>query len=280
MRIDAHQHFWRFRPADYPWMSEGMSVLRRNWLPADLAPLLRDAGFDASVAVQARADEAETDFLLGLADETRSIAAVIGWVDLRSDHLEHRLAHWRAKPKLKGFRHQVQDEADAAAFLADAKFLRGVRLLQERRHVYEVLVFSHQLPAAAGFCVAADRHLLVLDHCGKPAIRAAEHDTWRAKLEPFRQLKHVLCKLSGLVTEAMQPDGHCDARNIPRYLDTAFEIFGPERVLFGSDWPVCLLAASYEDVYRSVDDWASRLTHDERAALFGGNAARCYGIAA
>jgi L-fuconolactonase len=278
MRIDSHQHFWRYRGADYPWMGEGMAVLKRDWLPRDLKPLLEQHRVDACIAVQARASEAETDFLLGLASEHEWIAAVIGWVDLIADDLEVRLARWQANGKLVGFRHQIQDEADAAAFLASAAFLRGVARLQSAHRVYEVLVFSHQLGAAAQFCARLDRYRLVLDHAGKPVIRDGEHAAWRERLSPFRDMPHVLCKLSGLVTEAVRDDGTWDEAAIARCLDIALEVFGPARVMFGSDWPVCLPAAPYGSVYRIIESWAARLSPGEREDLFGANAARCYGL--
>lgn len=278
MRIDSHQHFWRYRAADYPWMGDRMAVLKRDWLPGDLKPLLEQHRLDGCIAVQARASEAETDFLLDLADEHRWIAGVIGWADLTAEDLEVRLARWQSRSKLAGFRHQVQDEADAAQFLDAPAFLRGVARLQATRRVYEVLVFSHQLDAASAFCAKLDRHWLVLDHAGKPVIREGERYSWRVRLLPFRDMPHVLCKLSGLVTEALRCDGTWDEGAIGRCLDAALEIFGAERVMYGSDWPVCLLAAPYENVYRIVERWAARLSPSERENLFGATAARCYGL--
>ncbi|MGH8264210.1 MAG: amidohydrolase family protein [Steroidobacterales bacterium] len=280
MRIDSHQHFWRYRAADYPWMSDGMTVLKRDWLPRDLKPLLEQNRFDSCIAVQARTSEAETDFLLGLASEHPWIAAVIGWADLTAEDLEVRLARWQERSKLAGFRHQVQDETDAAAFLDAPPFLRGVARLQAARRVYEVLVFSHQLDAASRFCARLDRHWLVLDHAGKPVIREGERYSWRVRLLPFRDMPHVLCKISGLVTEALRGDGTWDEAAIGRCLDVALEIFGAERVMYGSDWPVCLLAASYDNVYRIIERWAARLSPSERENLFGATAARCYGLKA
>ena len=278
MRIDSHQHFWRYRAADYPWMSDGMTVLRRDCLPRDLKPLLERHHFDACIAVQARGSEAETDFLLGLASDNDWVAAVIGWIDLTADDLEARLARWQSSGKLAGFRHQVQDEADAAAFLEATPFRRGVARLQASRRVYEALVFAHQLDAASRFCAKLDRHWLVLDHAGKPAIRTGEHEAWRKRLQRFRDMPHVLCKLSGLVTEAVRGDGTWDEAAIERCFDAALDIFGAERVMYGSDWPVCLLAASYDNVYRIIERWASRLTPRERENLFGATAARCYAL--
>ncbi len=277
MRIDAHQHFWRYDATAYPWMDAGMGVLKRDWLPTDLRPLLDAQGIAACIAVQARADEAETGFLLELADEHAWIAAVIGWVDLRADDLDARLGRWTGRSKLAGFRHLLQDDPDVAATLADPAFNRGVAALQVRGQVYEVLVRgADQLARTPAFCAHHDRHWLVLDHLGKPAIGGGEDDAWRMALGELAAMPHVACKVSGLVTEGVGDGINSDA--IRRYLDTALELFGPQRLLFGSDWPVCLLRADYAEVAALVADWSRTLSADERAALWGGNAARCYGL--
>jgi L-fuconolactonase len=276
IRIDAHQHFWRYRAADYPWMGEGMDVLRRDHLPQQLRPLLDAHGITGCIAVQARATEAETDFLLDLAREHDWIMAVIGWVDLRADDLEQRLARWDGQGKLAGFRHLLQDEADVPAVLADESFNRGVTTLQARGQIYEVLVRAPQLADVPAFCARHDRHWLVLDHLGKPAIGGDGDAQWRERLRQLAALPHVLCKVSGLVTEI--GDRAMDADVLHRYLDAALELFGAQRLMFGSDWPVCLLKAEYAQVFDILERWAARLGRDEQAALWGGTAARCYGL--
>ena len=275
-RIDAHQHFWRYRAADYPWMGDGMDVLRRDHLPQQLRPLLDAHGIAGCIAVQARAVEAETDFLLDLAREHDWIVAVIGWVDLRVDDLQRRLARWDGRDRLAGFRHLLQDEADVPAVLADAAFNRGVAALQARQRVYEVLVRAPQLAAVPAFCARHDRHWLVLDHLGKPAIGGDGDVQWREHLRQLAALPHVLCKVSGLVTETGERAVDVDV--LHRYLDIALELFGAQRLMFGSDWPVCLLKAEYAQVFGIVERWAARLSRDEQAALWGGTAARCYGL--
>lgn len=275
-RIDAHQHFWRYRAADYPWMGDGMDVLRRDWLPQDVRPLLEAHGFDGCIAVQARAEEIETDFLLELAGTHDWIAAVIGSVDLRADDLEHRLARWEGRARLAGFRHLLQDEVDVPAFLADAAFNHGVATLQARGQVYEVLVCASQLADVPAFCARHDRHALVLDHLGKPAIGGDGDAQWREYLRQLAALPHVACKLSGLATEV--GDRAVDASDLHRYLDIALELFGAQRLMFGSDWPVCLLKAEYAEVFAIVQQWAARLSADEQASLWGGTAVRCYGL--
>lgn len=278
MRIDAHQHFWRYRAEDYPWMDADMEVLRRDWLPDDLRPLLEEQRVGSCIAVQARTSEAETDFLLMLATQYPWIAGVVGWVDLRADDLEQRLARWQDAPGLVGFRHLVQDEPDVDAFLSDARFRRGVRQLQNSDLVYEILVHVHQLESVVPFCSGCDGHWLVLDHLGKPAIRDHDHSLWRRSVLPLASMPHVACKISGLVTQATDAAGQFKPDQLQRYLDTALEIFGAQRLMFGSDWPVCLLAAPYARVAAIVEGWAARLSMSERQGIWGETARRTYGV--
>ena len=277
-RIDAHQHFWRYDAAAYPWISADMPALRRDRLPADLKPLLDAQRIDACIAVQARADEAENEFLLRLADENPWIAAVIGWVDLFADDAGERLARWKQHPRLAGVRHLLQDDADVAATLADPRFDRGVHAVQAHGLVYDVLVRgAAQLAQTPAFCARHDKHWLVLDHLGKPEVGGNDDARWRTALNELAAMPHVMCKASGLVTEVVGwPTG---AATLRPYLDAALEAFGPQRLMFGSDWPVCLLRDDYAAVAAIVDDWANTaLSVEERAALWGGSAARCYGV--
>jgi L-fuconolactonase len=276
MRIDAHQHFWRYRREDFPWMDARMDVLQRDWLPQDLRPLLDMHRIDACIAVQARADEQETDFLLGLAAAHPWIAAVVGWVDLRADDLTHRLERWQHDGRLAGFRQLLQDEADVPGTLADAAFERGISLLQAQGKVYEVLVRAPQLAAVPAFCARHDRHWLVLDHLGKPAIGGAHDADWQRHMHRLAAMPHVVCKLSGLVTEVIDPA--ISEAQLHAYLDQALAWFGADRLMFGSDWPVCLLKEPYAQVYAIVQRWAAQLSASEQQALWGGTAARCYGL--
>lgn len=276
-RIDAHQHFWRYAAADYPWIGAGMDALRRDRLPQDLRPLLDAQGIGACIAVQARADEAENDFLLGLAEAHAWIAAVVGWVDLFADDAAERIAHWRQRPGLAGFRHLLQDDPDPAATLSDARFGRGIAALQAQDLVYDILVRGPaQLAAVPAFAARHDRYWLVLDHLGKPAIGGEGEAEWRRQLRRLAAAPHVLCKLSGLVTEVATAQIDPDA--IHRHLDAALEAFGAERMMFGSDWPVCLLRADYAEVVALVEGWAARLSPAEQGQLWGDTAARCYGL--
>jgi L-fuconolactonase len=288
VRIDTHQHYWRFEPASYPWIDDGMAVLRRDRLPADRLPLMRACGVSASLAVQARDELAETEALLAWSESDASVAGVVGWADLREDGLAARLDAWRGRQRLRGFRHLLQDEPRLAQLLDDPSFNRGVAQVQQRGYVYDVLVFDHQLPLVTGFCARHDRHWLVLDHCGKPQLRGWLDDPligqrWSACLRQLAALPHLACKLSGLVTETAW-------RQAPRLspahtgivfecFDRALEVFGPRRLMFGSDWPVCELAAPYETVAGLAQGWAaSRLSTDEQRDFWAGTAIRCYGL--
>lgn len=259
-------------------MNADMEVLRRDWLPTDLRPLLEQQRLDHCIAVQARTSEAETDFLLMLSTQYPWIAGVVGWVDLRADNLERRLERWHDASNLIGFRHPLQDEPDVAAFAGDRKFHRGVRALQQRSLVYDVLVYAHQLGAVSTFCAHHAGHWLVLDHLGKPAIRGPDHDSWRRDLQRLAAMPHVACKVSGLVTEALDAAGQLNTDNLHRYLDTALELFGAQRLMFGSDWPVCLLAAPYARVAALIDSWTAQLSPPERSAIWGGTAQRVYAL--
>lgn len=288
MKIDAHQHYWHYQAQDFPWIDARMPVLQRDFLPSDCAPAMQACGIDAVVAVQARSAPQETDFLLQLAAQDPRIAGVVGWVDLRASGLEAQLDRWAGCAALRGFRHLLQDEADIAALVGSPAFNRGVALLQTRGHVYDVLVFDHQLPAVLDLCAWHDRHWLVLDHVGKPAVRdwfrnAEASERWCACLRELAAMPHVLCKLSGLVTEADWPQSGgvqpAERRAIQACFDQALQAFGPQRLMFGSDWPVCQLAAGYEAVHALAQEWAaSRLTAQEQQAFWAGNAVRCYGL--
>ena len=276
LRLDAHQHFWRYDAAAYPWIGRDMTGLRRDFQPADLRPLLDAAGFDGCIAVQARACETETDQLLALAESYPWIHAVVGWVDLCADDLEQSLERWAQAPALRGFRHQLQDEPSPADFMQNPGFNRGLNTLQRRGLVYEVLIKAPDLPAATALCQQHDQHAMVLDHLGKPDVQAKDLKTWARQLAPLAALPHVSCKLSGLISEAHWQDWQ--SAQLTPYLETALQLFGPERLMFGSDWPVCLLASEYADTCSLVDSALHRLSTSQQAAIRGGNACAIYGI--
>lgn len=279
MMIDAHQHFWRYDPVAYAWIGPGMEVLARDWLPADYAELRERHGIAATIAVQARGEEADTEWLLAQARAYPWIAGVVGWVDLRAADAAARLAHWQSQGPLVGVRHQVQDEADPAAYLADTAFNAGVAAVQQAGLVYEVLLRHDQLHAARAFCARHAAAPLVLDHLGKPDISgdATAFARWEDQMRALAALPHVHVKISGLVTEAgRDAHGALDRAGIVRHLDAVLALFGAERLLFGSDWPVCQLAVPFEDVLALARDWAAPLPDAERDAIFGGNAGNIY----
>jgi len=273
VRIDAHQHFWRYDAAEYEWIDESMTAIRRDFLPEDLQKEMRTAGFDASVAVQARQSLDETRWLLGLADEHPFIAGVVGWVDLQSDVVEAQIEAVR-HPKLVGVRHIVQAEADG--FLARPAFRRGIAALERHGLAYDILVYARQLREAIPFAAAFPEQRFVLDHLGKPDIRAGAFDSWRRDLDRFAALPNVWAKLSGLVTEA---DWRRWTRaELHRYVEAAFDAFDADRLMIGSDWPVCTVAGTYTDVMEVVTTALERRSAAERDAVLGGTAAKFWNL--
>jgi L-fuconolactonase len=275
VRIDAHLHFWRFVHSEFPWIQDGMKPLQR-----DLEPSLLEAEFDrqciaGGIAVQARCRTQETDYLLSLSETHPVIQGVVGWVDPRDRHLARHLDTFEDHARLVGFRHLIQDEADPIGYLQDVRFTAGLATLQSRGYVYDLLIRESQLAVAARACAACDAHWIVLDHLAKPDIQRGDFAPWRTGLEAFKALPHVVAKLSGLVTEAGTRQSDQD---FEPYLEAALDVFGPSRLMFGSDWPVCLLAASYERVCELIKTWSNRLSSDERARLWGATAARVYGL--
>jgi L-fuconolactonase len=272
-RIDAHQHFWHYDPVEYKWIDGTMAALQRDFLPADLEPGLRGAGFDACVAVQARQTLEETRWLLELADAHDFVAGVVGWVDLQAPDVRAQLEPFRGRPKLVGLRHIVQAEPDDR-FLLRPEFLRGVATLRDLGLAYDILIYPRHLPVAVEFAQRLEGHRLVLDHLGKPDIRGGEIQEWRRHLRVLAACGHVMAKLSGLVTEAdwhaWTPDG------LRPYLDVAFECFGYERLMIGSDWPVCTVAADYGRTMRVVTEYLRGRPAAEQDAVLGGNAARLW----
>jgi len=253
-----------------------MEVLARDFLPADLEPLLAARGIDGTVAVQARQSLEETRWLLELADGHPFIKGVVGWVDLRSTHVADQLARFASHPRFVGVRHVVQDEADPRFLLGDA-FRHGIARVAEAGLVYDLLLLAPQLPAATELVGLCPDQPFVLDHLAKPPIAAGDLDPWRGDLRALARHPHVCCKLSGMVTEARLRRWR-RADFLP-YLETALEAFSPARLLFGSDWPVCTLSADYGEVAGIVEDFLGALSADERGAILGGTAARVYGLA-
>lgn len=272
-RIDAHQHFWQYQPERDAWITDDMRVIQRDFLPQDLQPLLQQQGFDGCVVVQSDQTEAENEFQLANAAAHNFIRGVVGWVDLRADNVAERLAHYSQFPKLKGFRHVLQGETDRALMLRPA-FQRGIRALSAHGFTYDVLIFPDQLGYAAELAAAHPSQPFVLDHIAKPYIKRGEIDGWKRDIQQLAAHDNVWCKVSGLVTEAdWQSWQPADFRP---YLDVVFEAFGPQRVMFGSDWPVCLVAGQYGQVVDLVQQHLQGFSADEQRRFWGDNAARFY----
>lgn len=274
MRIDAHQHFWTFDPARHAWIDDTMTPLRRDFGPADLRPHLRAHGIDGTVLVQVQQTEEETLEFLELADAHAFIRGVVGWVDLRAIDVERRLEAFAGFDKLKGFRHIVQAEADD--FLLDTAFGRGIQALGPLGFTYDLLVLPRHLPAAVRFVEAFPDQRFVLDHIAKPLMKAQVLEPWAQHLRALAAHPNVWCKVSGLITEA--DHATWTPADVSPYLDVVLDAFGCERLLFGSDWPVCLLAGTYGQVVELVASYLQDRTPAERAAVFGENAVRCYGL--
>ncbi len=277
MKIDAHQHFWRYNAQEYGWIGPEMAGLKRDFLPPDLLPLLRDAGLQGCVAVQARQTVQETAWLLELAEEHPFIKGVVGWVDLCSPAVEEQLMRFCAWPKFRGVRHVLQDEADDR-FMLRPEFRRGLSLLARYNLTYDLLLFPRHLPIACELVAQFPQQPFVLDHIAKPFIQRGELQPWADDLRRLAALPNVWCKVSGLVTEA---DWRSWRREDFRpYLDVVFEDFGAQRLMFGSDWPVCTLAARYEQVVDLIAQYARHLSPAEQAALWGGTACAFYRLRA
>ncbi len=275
MRIDAHQHFWRYNPQDYDWIDESMSALRRDFLPRDLKPDLDAAGFDACIAVQARQTLEETRWLLELADQHPFIAGVVGWVDLRAETVREELAELCKNPKLVGVRHVVQGEPDDR-FLLRADFMRGIAALEEFNITYDILILPRHLPVAVKFVQCFPRQRFVLDHLAKPFIKAGTIEPWASHIRELAKFPNVFCKLSGMVTEAdwkgWKPD------HFRPYLEAAFEAFGPDRLMIGSDWPVCQVAGSYAQVMSLVRKFMERNSGGALENILGATAQKFWGL--
>lgn len=271
IRIDAHQHFWIYNPSEYGWIDDSMSALRRNFLPDDLKPELENSDFHGSVTVQVRQTIEETRWLLELAERSPSILGVVGWADLRSPDIRSQLKVLARNPKLVGIRHIVQSEPDDR-FLLRPDFLRGISALEEFDLAYDVLIYTKHLPVAAEFVEQFPRQRFVLDHLAKPPIRRGEIDSWAHGIRRLAKFPNLFCKLSGLVTEADWQ--HWQPAHIAPFLDVAFESFGPDRLMIGSDWPVCLLAAPYARAVNVVKTYLMALKAERQDAVLGGNAQR------
>ena len=275
MKIDCHQHFWIFDPVKHAWIDDSMTVLQRDFTPDHLQPLLNQHDIDGSIMVQVDQSEQETRSMLALADATPWIKAVVGWVDLKAPDIDKRLQHYTENKKLKGFRHIVQAEPDDD-FLLQADFQRGIACLTKYNYIYEILVYPKQLPAAIKLVESHPQQKFVLDHIAKPLIKAGAIEPWATHIKTLAEFDNVTCKVSGIVTEADHK--HWTRADIFPYLDIVFTAFGTDRLIFGSDWPVCLLAGSYHQVIDLFNSYSEQFSKTEKQKLYGENAVSVYGI--
>ncbi len=273
MHLDSHVHFWQYIPAEYGWIDDTMAPLRRDFMPEDALAVMRPAGIDACVVVQVRQTLGETRWMLQLADQHPFIAGVVGWVDLQSEDLDTQIESV-AHPKLVGIRHIVQAERDD--FLLDDRFRRGVEHLARHGLAYDILIYARQMPAAIDFASRLPGVRLVLDHLGKPEIKRNGFDSWRRDLDRLAAIPHMCAKLSGLVTEADW--NRWTIEDLHRYVNAAIDAFGPERLMFGSDWPVCTLAAPYGRVIEIIRRAIDGRPQSEQDSIFGGTARRLWNL--
>lgn len=274
MLIDSHQHFWFYTPERDTWITDDMAVIRRDFLPADLEPVLQANGIDGCVAVQADQSEAETILLISLANAYSFIKGVVGWVDLRANDLYDKLETYSQYEELKGFRHVAQAEPDD--FLSRPEVIRGIGQLAAFDFTYDILIYPNQLKAALHLVREVPEVKFVIDHLAKPNVKKGEITRWSNWMTEIAKQPNVSCKLSGMVTEA---DWHgWSKKDFFPYLDVAFKAFGPDRLLFGSDWPVCLVAADYTQVKTLVEEYVQPWGDEVRGKVFGGNAIGFYGL--
>lgn len=275
MRIDAHQHFWKFDAVRDNWITDEMNAIRKDFLPSDLQPELQRENIDGCVAVQANQSEEENEFLLSLAYENKLIKGIVGWVNLQADDIEERLFFYAVKKIIKGFRHVLQGEANRALMLTPS-FSKGIAKLETFGFTYDLLILPDQLKYLPGFVQQHPEQKFVIDHMAKPDIKSGEIEDWKKEIRLVAQQPNVWCKISGMVTEA-------DWKawlplHLTPYLDVVWEAFGADRIMFGSDWPVCLVASSYQRWVAVMKEYTATFSDDERAMFWGKNAVSFYGL--
>ena len=275
MKIDAHQHFWKYNATTHDWIGDDMASIRRDFMPADLAPVLKENGIDGCIAVQADQTEAETEFLLELADAHSFIKGVVGWIDLQAPEISGKLQQWCAHPKFKGVRHILQGEQQRDLMLKPS-FLHGIGQLAALGITYDILIFPDQLQFIPEFVSRFPDVNFVIDHIAKPDIKRGQIGEWKRELELVALYDNVSCKISGMVTEAdlklWKP------ADFKPYLDVVVDTFGMNRIMYGSDWPVCLAAGNYTRVLDVVQSYFSTFSIHEQDLFFGQNAIRFYGL--
>ena len=275
MIIDSHQHFWNYEPEKHSWIDDEMSVIRRDFLSDDLQKVFTENGVDACVAVQADQTTEETDFLISIAENNNFIKGVVGWVDLRSESIEEDLLKYKKYDVVKGFRHVVQGEQDHN-FMLRPEFLRGIELLGKYDLCYDILIFPHQLGATLELVKKFPNQKFVIDHIAKPYIKDGFFEGWAVMMREIAKHQNVYCKISGMITEADYKTW--TPEQVHPYMKLVFESFGASRVMYGSDWPVCLVAGNYSMVKALVTDFITDLSQEQQNAIMGGNAAKFYNL--
>ena len=273
--IDAHHHLWKYDPDQYPWMSGSMDRLRRDHGLDDFKDIVQPLGVTGSVAVQARQMVEETGYLLDLAEDDDFVRGVVGWLPLVAADIENRLDRFSQRPKLKGLRHVLHDEHDPFYMLRD-DFNNGIAALKHHALTYDLLIFADHLPQTLTFVDRHPEQVFILDHIAKPSIASGAVEPWKSGLGDLAKRDNVVCKISGMMTEAVW-DGWSDSDFVP-YLDIVLEAFTPQRVMFGSDWPVMTMAGGYADWMRIVRNWSARLSESEANAIRMSTANRVYGL--
>lgn len=275
LKIDSHQHFWIYDSVRDSWITDDMAVLRADYMPSTLLPELQQHHFDGCVVVQSDQSPAENLFQLKNAENHSFVKGVVGWVDLQAVAIEDQLADLKQHAKLKGFRHILQGEKDRALMLKP-EFLNGISKLQAHGYTYDILIFPDQLKYATELAIKFPDQPFVLDHIAKPDIKAGTIEEWKKDIIALADCQNVSCKVSGMVTEADWK--HWTEADFTPYLDVVFEAFGIERVMYGSDWPVCLVAASYQQTLGLMEVYTSQLSSVEQGLFWGGNATKFYNL--
>ena len=273
MKIDSHQHFWKFNTTEFGWIDQSMKILQRDFLPSDLENELIRENFDGTVVVQARQSLEETKWLLQLAEQNQFIKGVVGWVDLCSPDIDMQLADLSPDKKLVGVRHVIHDEDDDRFMLRD-DFRNGIRCLAKYGLTYDLLLFPKHLKNASTLVAEFPDQPFIIDHISKPEIRQAILEPWKTDIQVLAKFPNVFCKLSGMVTEALW--NNWDQQTFDPYLDIVFEAFGPERLMIGSDWPVCLLGGSYAKVTAIVSNYVGKLEPATQNKILGENCCKFY----
>lgn len=275
MKIDSHHHFWKYDPAEYDWIDKSMKVIRKDFLPGNLKSTIQKAGVDGVISVQARQSVEETDWLIGLAHQNDFIKGVVGWVPLIQHDIEDLLEIYADEKILKGVRHVIQGENDPQ-FMFRKDFNHGISLLKKHSLVYDILIVERQIPDAISFVDQHPDQVFVLDHIAKPLIHLNKMAPWKENIQKLARHENVNCKISGMVTEADYQNW--TPSQLQPYFEVIMEAFGPNRLLFGSDWPVCLVATTYKNWVDVVQNSISSLSETEQIKIMGGNAVRIYQI--